>query len=205
MQQARLLHLLTRRLGNDGARAQLIETDISWIRLTADLAYKFKKAIRRDVLDYGSLAARRVACEEELRLNRRFAPELYLGLASVSGSCSRPVIDGTGTVLEVAVRLRRFAQCALWQARLAARARAGGDPSDADQAVLAYQMTHAGAQGLSADELDEAVAVTNDGRCDGEALAALASRLRERLQRQARASPDDQGTLLLSDRQAPVQ
>ncbi|MEG1053471.1 MAG: hypothetical protein RSF79_15670 [Janthinobacterium sp.] len=111
MQQARLLHLLTRRLGNDGARAQLIETDISWIRLTADLAYKFKKAIRRDVLDYGSLAARRVACEEELRLNRRFAPELYLGLASVSGSCSRPVIDGTGTVLEVAVRLRRFAQC----------------------------------------------------------------------------------------------
>lgn len=70
MQQARLLHLLARRLGSDGARAQLIETDISWILLTGDLAYKFKKAIRRDVLAYGSLTARRVACEEELRLNR---------------------------------------------------------------------------------------------------------------------------------------
>lgn len=103
------------------------------------------------------------------------------------------------------MRMRRFAQCALWQVRLAARAQASGDPSDAGQAVLAYQMTHAGAQGLSADELDEAVAVTNDARCDGEAVAALASRLRERLQRQARAWPDGLGAVLLSDRQAPVQ
>lgn len=146
-----------------------------------------------------------MAGEEELRLNRRLPPELYLCLASVSGSCSHPVIDGPGTVLEVAVRMRRFAQSALWQARLAARARAGGDPSDADQAVLAYQMTHAGAPGLSADELDEAVAVVNDAGFGGEAVAALASRLRERLRRQARALPDGLGALLLSDRQAPVQ
>lgn len=101
--------------------------------------------------------------------------------------------------------LQVSAPLALLQARLAARALAGGDPSDADQAVLAYQMTHAGAQGLSADELDEPVAITNDARYDGEAVAALASRLRERLQRQARASPGDQGTLLFLDRQAPVQ
>lgn len=118
LQQTRLLHHLARRLDSDGARAQLIETDISWILLTGDLAYKFKKAVRRDVLDYGSLAAQRVACEEELRLKRRLAPELYLGLASVSGSCSRSDIDGTGPVLEVAVRMRLVAQSALWQARI---------------------------------------------------------------------------------------
>ncbi len=197
MQQARLLHLLARRLESDGARAQLIETDISWILLTGDLAYKFKKAIRRDVLDYGSLAARRVACEEELRLNRRLAPELYLGLASVSGSCSRPVIDGPGTVLEVAVRMRRFAQCALWQARLDA-----GQLGTAEVRGLAMLLAdfHAGAPraeraqpwgsarlvaARTLEDLD-GVAALLSGRRQRTLLAEIAGWLREQHRRLAR-------------------
>ncbi|KAB8050722.1 AAA family ATPase [Janthinobacterium sp. FT14W] len=121
---------------------QLIETDISWILLTGDLAYKFKKAMRRDVLDYSSLAARRLACEEELRLNRRLAPELYLGVANIRGIRTRPSIDGDGPVLEVAVRMRRFAQSALWQARLDAGQLGAAEAKDL--AVLLANF-HAGA------------------------------------------------------------
>ncbi len=118
MPQARLVRRLARCLDTADARTQLIETDISWVLLAGGLAYKFKKAIRRDVLDYGSLAARRFACEEELRLNRRLAPELYLGLSTATGSQACPSMDGVGPALDVAVRMRRFPQSALWQARL---------------------------------------------------------------------------------------
>ena len=118
MPQARLVRRLARCLDTADARTQLIETDISWVLLAGGFAYKFKKAIRRDVLDYGSLAARRFACEEELRLNRRLAPELYLGLSTATGSQACPSMDGVGPALDVAVRMRRFPQSALWQARL---------------------------------------------------------------------------------------
>ena len=116
--QTRLLHRLANRLDSADARVRLIVTDISRILLVGDLAYKFKAALQRDVLDYSTLSARRHACEEELRLNRRLAPELYLGLASISGTRASPSIDGDGPVLEYAVRMRRFDQSALWQARL---------------------------------------------------------------------------------------
>ena len=117
-QQSQLLQRLARRLEAVAVRVRLIETDISWILLAGDLAYKFKKAMRRDVLDYSSLAARHFACEEELRLNRRLAPALYLGVSAITGPRACPSIDGRGAVLEPAVRMRRFAQSALWQARL---------------------------------------------------------------------------------------
>ena len=116
--QTRLLHRLAHRLDSEDARVRLIVTDISRIMLVGDVAYKFKKALHRDVLDYSTLSARRYACEEELRLNRRLAPELYLGLARITGTRTCPSIDGEGPVLEYAVRMRRFDQSALWQARL---------------------------------------------------------------------------------------
>jgi aminoglycoside phosphotransferase family enzyme/predicted kinase len=56
---------------------ELRETHISWVFLAADKAYKVKKPIRLPFLDYGTLARRRECCHAELRLNRRFAPDLY--------------------------------------------------------------------------------------------------------------------------------
>jgi len=58
----------------------MIETHISRIRFSADRAYKTKKPVVLPFLDYGSVEKRRHWCEEEVRLNRRFAPDLYLGV-----------------------------------------------------------------------------------------------------------------------------
>ena len=85
------LEAFRRRLG-----AEVVETHISWLLLAGDTAWKLKKPLTLPFLDYGTPALRRHFCEEELRLNRRFAPGLYLGLDAV---------DGTG---EWAVRMRRF-------------------------------------------------------------------------------------------------
>ena len=61
-------------------------------------------------LDFSTLAARRHYCEEELRLNRRTAPGLYLDVLAIGGSASAPVIGGGGEAIEYALRMRRFDQ-----------------------------------------------------------------------------------------------
>lgn len=87
------------RLAADGAeRVELVETHISWLLLAGDLAYKLKKPVVLPFLDYGSAERRHFFCNEELRLNRRFAPALYLDVVAVEGSG------------EWAVRMRRFAE-----------------------------------------------------------------------------------------------
>jgi len=87
----------------------LIETHISWVFVTGELAYKVKKPVRLDFLDFSSLDRRRHFCEEELRINRRFAPQIYLGLSRVTRAHDgRLTIDGTGEVVDFAVRMRTF-------------------------------------------------------------------------------------------------
>jgi uncharacterized protein len=101
-------------------RAELIETHISWVLLSGDRAYKVKKPVRLAFVDYGTAQARRHFCEEEVRLNRRLAPSLYLGVTRITGSRQAPALDGPGPVLEYAVRMRRFPPGALFAERLAA-------------------------------------------------------------------------------------
>ena len=105
-----------------GGPVRLVETHISWVLLTETLAYKLKKPVRLPFVDFTSLAARRHFCAEELRLNRRLAPSLYLEVAEVRDSADGPVFGGEGPLLEVAVKMRRFADGALWSERLAAGA-----------------------------------------------------------------------------------
>jgi uncharacterized protein len=122
--------------------ARIIETHISWVLLTGDTAYKIKKAVQLPFVDYGSLPARRHFCEEELRLNQRLAPSLYLGVTRITGTPQAPVLDGSGPVLEYAVRMRRFAPGALFSEQLAAGTlRAGA--VDQLAALLAGFHTHA--------------------------------------------------------------
>ena len=59
-------------------RIELIETHISWVILTGELAYKVKKPVNFGFVDFSTLALRKRFCEEELRLNRRFTLSLYL-------------------------------------------------------------------------------------------------------------------------------
>ena len=66
------------------ARLELHETNISWVILTGLYAYKIKKSVQLGFLDSTTLAKRRFLCEEELRLNRRLCPEVYLDALGVS-------------------------------------------------------------------------------------------------------------------------
>ena len=63
---------------------EAIETHMSWVFLTGRHAYKLKKPVRHDFLDFSTLAARRADCEEEVRLNRRLAGDVYLGVVPLT-------------------------------------------------------------------------------------------------------------------------
>ncbi|MGW5216167.1 bifunctional aminoglycoside phosphotransferase/ATP-binding protein [Streptomyces sp. NPDC004051] len=72
--------------GPDGAtspRAELHETHTAIVLLFGDHAYKIKKPVDLEFLDYTTVAARRAACEQEIALNRRFAADVYLGLGEI--------------------------------------------------------------------------------------------------------------------------
>jgi len=73
-----------------GETVVLIETHISWVLLAGDFAWKIKKPVRLGFLDFSTLEARWRCCEEELRLNRRLAPELYLGVVPVHAGPEGP-------------------------------------------------------------------------------------------------------------------
>lgn len=86
----------------------LIETHISCILLTGPFAYKFKKPVNLGFLDFSTPEQRRFFAEEELRLNRQLAPDLYLDLVRVTGDLEHPELEGTGPLLEYAVKMRQF-------------------------------------------------------------------------------------------------
>jgi aminoglycoside phosphotransferase family enzyme/predicted kinase len=94
-------------------QVELLQTHISCILLAGNYAYKIKKPVNLGFLDFSTLAARRFYCEEELRLNRRTAPGLYLDVIPISGSESAPVLGGGGPAIEYTLRMRRFGQDAL--------------------------------------------------------------------------------------------
>jgi len=91
-------------------RVDLVETHISWVILAGDYAYKIKKPIVLDFLDFGSLDKRRACCEEEIRLNQPWAPDLYIDVVPIALRGARPVFGGDGEAVEFAVRMRRFDQ-----------------------------------------------------------------------------------------------
>jgi aminoglycoside phosphotransferase family enzyme len=72
--------------------APMMETHISWVLLTKDGAYKVKKTVRLPFVTYASPRARQRFCEKEVRLNRRLAPSLYLGVTRIRGAPQSPRI-----------------------------------------------------------------------------------------------------------------
>lgn len=112
------------------AGAHCVETHISWVLLAGDDAYKIKKPLKLDFLDFSTLERRHAACLEELRINRRTAPALYLDVVPITGRPDAPAIDGAGPVLDWAVHMRRFPARAEWQ-DMAARGELQGAHIDA--------------------------------------------------------------------------
>ncbi len=90
---------------------QVIETHISWVLLTGDYAYKIKKPVDLGFLNFSSLAKRRHYCLQELALNRRLAPQIYLDVIAIGGKPESPVL-GTEPIIEYAVKMRQFSQSA---------------------------------------------------------------------------------------------
>lgn len=90
------------------AELTLRETHISWVILTGSFAYKIKKPVKADFIDTTALERRRLYCEEELRLNGRLAPEIYLGVVPITRTNGHLVVGGPGNAIEYAVRMRQF-------------------------------------------------------------------------------------------------
>ncbi len=86
----------------------LYETHISWVLLTGEFAYKIKKPMDFGFLDFSTLARRKHFCNEEVRLNRRLAPDLYLDVLPITGSPQDPHLGGDGEAFEYAIRMRQF-------------------------------------------------------------------------------------------------
>lgn len=88
---------------------EVIETHMAWVFLTDTRAYKLKKPVRYVFLDFATLAARKLACDEELRLNRRLAPDVYLDVVPLArGPTGGIAIGGPGTPIEWLVEMRRL-------------------------------------------------------------------------------------------------
>jgi aminoglycoside phosphotransferase family enzyme/predicted kinase len=122
--QARMVAaLVTReheaRGAEDAGAVEVVQTHISFVLLAGGHACKIRKALNLGFLDFATLAARRFDCEEELRLNRRLAPALYLGMVPITGSIDQPEFGGGGPVLDWAVRMRAFPQDAQWDHAIA--------------------------------------------------------------------------------------
>lgn len=108
--QQRLVAALldNRRYPHTARTVRLVETHISWVLLAGRYAYKIKKALDLGFLDFTTLEARRFYCNEEIRLNRRLAPKIYLDVIPIGGSPEAPE-PGARPAIEYAVRMRRFA------------------------------------------------------------------------------------------------
>lgn len=89
-------------------KVEVIETHISSVLLVGNFAYKIKKPLDLGFLDFSTLERRRHFCHEEIRLNRRLAPDIYLDVVPITGSPDAPSLDGEGEVIDYAVRMRRF-------------------------------------------------------------------------------------------------
>jgi len=86
----------------------LVETHVSWVLLTGEFAYKIKRPVCFPFVDLRCLERRAYFCREELRLNRRFAPQLYVDVCAVTVTDGRAQIGGEGELIEHAIKMRLF-------------------------------------------------------------------------------------------------
>ena len=112
-----------------GMTPVVLETHLSRVILAGEDAWKIKKGVAFDFVDFSTLERRRLACEEELRLNRRYSPSLYLGVVPIVGTYEVPRIVTGGSrgmsqapderPIEYAVHMRRFPQRAIFSTMIA--------------------------------------------------------------------------------------
>jgi aminoglycoside phosphotransferase family enzyme/predicted kinase len=131
----------------------LVETHISWVLLAGEYAYKIKKPVNFSFVDFSTLERRARFCQEEIRLNRRLAPELYLDRVEITGTPTDPhwgppVGRGQGPAMEYAVRMRRFADD---QLLLKVLAQGGLKTSHVERLAIDVAAFHRGCSVATAD------------------------------------------------------
>jgi aminoglycoside phosphotransferase family enzyme/predicted kinase len=94
------------------------QTHISVVFLAGEHVYKIKKPVNLGFLDFSTLAKRRHFCQEEVRLNARLAPDVYLGVVPIVADGDRVRVDGPGEPIEWAVKMRRLADEQTLESRL---------------------------------------------------------------------------------------
>lgn len=137
------------------SRFSVIETHASWVILTGGHAYKIKKPVDLGFLDYSTLEQRRAACEQELLLNRAWAPELYLEMVPVTGSVEQPRMGGAGAPIEYAVHMREFGQEEQLDRRLAEGRLSAGDMDELAAYVAARHLSATRAPGCPYGDPEE--------------------------------------------------
>ena len=106
------------------AAVELIETHLSWVYLAGEYAYKVKKPLSFDFVDFKTLERRKFFCLKELELNRRFAPELYIDVVPILPAHTGVVIgernsSNQSSAVEWAVKMHRFGMDAEVKSQLA--------------------------------------------------------------------------------------
>jgi aminoglycoside phosphotransferase family enzyme len=87
------------------SRVELMQTQMSFIFITGKYVYKLKKPVNLGYLDYSTLEKRRYFCKQELELNRRLAPEAYLGVIPVTVNKDEYTLGGKGQIVDYAVKM----------------------------------------------------------------------------------------------------
>ena len=165
--------------GAGGGKVRLVETHVSWVFLTGRYAYKVKKPVKLPFVDFSTLRLRKRFCDEELRVNRRLAPDLYLGVVPIGGTPAAPRV-GRKPAFEYAVKMREFPA----EARLDRRIEANRVPRSAiaefGAQLAAFHADLPPVRGISAKatagttkrNIDELAALLHTAR-EREALEAL--------------------------------
>jgi aminoglycoside phosphotransferase family enzyme/predicted kinase len=90
------------------------QTHASWVFLTGEYAYKVKKSVDFGFFDYSSLDKRKHFCQEEIRLNKSLAPEIYLEVIPITQTADGYCLNGDGEIVEYTLKMRQFSQECLW-------------------------------------------------------------------------------------------
>src|SRR5262249_32435413 len=124
-------------------RVEVRHTHISVVFLAGAFAYKIKKPVDLGFLDFSTLEKRHHFCEEEVRLNRRLAPAVYLGVVPISRNGNSMQVEGSGEIVDWAVKMTRLPEKATLLKRLQA-----GEIDAAVIQALAHKIAsfHAGAE-----------------------------------------------------------
>jgi len=166
----RLVDALCERLRYTG-EVSVIETHVSWVLLSPERVWKIKKPVDLGFLDFSTLRKRHFYCDEEVRLNRRTAPGIYLGVSPISGTEDAPRLDDASAPIEYAVVMRRFDDSRQFDRLIAAHRL---DEHHVARLARAVADFHAGIAGAGVPEhLGTAAAVSGAALANFDAMSAL--------------------------------